>query len=102
MNKQELLKIAVEELGDTQIEKFIEECAETIHAMQKYKEWFRGDIETEESGDVIEHLVEELEDLKIMLEQMDIRFEYKAMRKRMRILKLNRLAKKLGETYEDE
>lgn len=102
MNKQELLKIAVEELGAIQIEKFIEECAEAIHAMQKYKEWFRGDIETEESGDVIEHLVEELEDLKIMLEQMDIRFEYKAMRKRMRILKLNRLAKKLGETYEDE
>ena len=102
MKEQELLKIAVEELGAIQIEKFIEECAESIHAIQKYKEWFQGDIETEESGDVIEHLIEELEDLKIMLEQMDIRFEYKAMRKRMRILKLNRLAKKLGVTYESE
>ena len=100
MKEQELLKIAVEELGDTQIEKFIEECAEAIHAMQKYKEWFRGDIETEESGDVIEHLVEELEDLKIMLEQMEIRYPYKALRKRIRTLKLGKLAKKMGETYE--
>lgn len=102
MTEKQLLETAVNELGDIQIEKFIEECAEAIHAIQKFKEWNSGEVDTEECGDVIEHLIEELEDLKIMLEQMDIRFEYKAMRKRMRMLKLNRLAKKLGVTYESE
>ena len=99
MNDKELLHKVVTVYGSEQDEMLIEEAAEVVHAIQKVKraEKHGTDIELHEAR---EHLVEELVDLGIMLEQMEIRYPYKALRKRIRTLKLGKLAKKMGETDE--
>lgn len=100
MNEKQLLTLAVEIYGVEQEEMTIEEFAEAIKAFQKLKRAEKKD-DPSQIKLAIEHLVEELIDAEIMIEQMKIRFPFKAERKRVRALKLARLAKKLGVDYED-
>ena len=66
---EELKKIADYYGYEEQSEQLIEECAELIQAINKYRRAMnRGTID--ERGIAIDHLIEELSDVEIMLEQI--------------------------------
>jgi len=69
-----LYECAIEKWGaDSQIELFIEECSEAIHAVQKCKRHGFADQKR------YDNLIQELADLEIMLEQMRLIFGEKTI-----------------------
>lgn len=101
MTGQELYEKAIEVLGDNQLDKLVEECAELIQAREKLRiaQMHGTDIELSAAMD---NFIEEQEDVEIMLCQMRARNPKKDQRSRIKHTKLNRLANLLGETYEPE
>lgn len=93
MKKEELYKLAIETYGDeAQINQGIEEMAELIQAVNK----FRRDIGT--WHDVVEEIV----DVEIMMEQYKIIFEISEDKiSRFKNKKLNRLAERLEASERD-
>ena len=90
MNNEELYKIAIETYGDeAQINQGIEEMAELIQAINKfrrnpgyYPRWY--------------DIVEEIVDVEVMLEQYKIIFGATLPVNRIKSNKLQRLAERLG------
>ncbi|MGE4267150.1 MAG: hypothetical protein AB7F25_06925 [Deferribacterales bacterium] len=96
MKKKELLATAIITNGQKQDEICIEECAELIQAFQKIKR-----VDEYSAMACVEHLIEELVDVEIMIEQMKLRYPFQGLRERIETMKLNRLASSLGVTYDN-
>ena len=84
MIEKEIYKMALDKWGlDLQLVMMIEECAELIHAICKYKRsWNIEDVD---------NLLEELADVDIMINQMKEYFDWNIVKKQ----KLERLEKLL-------
>lgn len=89
---QEILKRAIEQNGkEQQTDKIVEECAELIVAIQKFKE---------PGGDVKQkwwNLIDELADVTIMVEQGKNMFDMDGLLQGRIDFKLERLAKRLKQ-----
>ncbi len=93
MNKKELYKLAIDTWGsEAQINQGIEEMAELIQAINK----FRRKLCTE----TITHVAEEIADVEIMLEQYKMIFYQESLVKEIKKDKLQRLAERLKEADE--
>jgi NTP pyrophosphatase (non-canonical NTP hydrolase) len=91
--EMEIYKDAVEEWGTTaQLDQTIEECAELITAINK---WKRRRITPEE-------LMDEVVDVGIMIEQMRIILNDEVAWKRIKEFKLDRVRKRLDATKHEE
>ena len=89
MNKEELYKIAIETYGDeAQINQGIEEMAELIQAINKFRRNPRAET--------LKGIAEEIADVEIMLEQYKIIFGATLPVNRIKSNKLQRLAERLG------
>jgi hypothetical protein len=93
MTERDIFKYVIQKQPNVQEDKIIEECAEVIHAIQKLKEARRTGEGTPEAE---YHLIEELTDLEILLDQMKIRFPAPQERAYFRQFKIHRLAEWLG------
>jgi len=70
MLHEDILEEAVLKFGqDAQLEMIIEECAELIHAIQKFKR--------NACKETLDHVVEELADVEIMIDQSKFLFDQK-------------------------
>lgn len=98
MTEQELYRKAIEVLGDNQLDKLVEECAELIQAREKLRiaQMHGTDIELSAA---MNNFIEEQEDVEIMLCQMRARNPKKGQRARIKHMKLTRLAGMLGVKY---
>lgn len=94
MPKEVIYKKAIDTYGEeNQLNMLIEEMAELIQAINKYR---RSDNYLE-----LEHVAEETADVKIMLEQLDVMFEkynFTGCENRWKSEKLARLEKRLRES----
>lgn len=101
MTEQELYRKALDTFGNKQLDMLVEECAELIKAVMKLRriEDHGTDVEFAKA---MENFIEEQIDVEIMIGQMKERNPMLGMRARFKNMKLSRLAKLLGETYEQE
>ena len=82
LTETELMKLAIKKWGkDSQLDMVVEECAELIKAIQK---WRRNNDEMP--------IIEEAVDVELMLEQLKIIFPAPELRANIRTEKLARLA----------
>jgi hypothetical protein len=95
MTEEELYIAVIEKEGkEEQIRQLQEECSELAVALSHF---CRG------RENAIDEVIEELVDVEILLDQMKQNvFTYKGQRKRIKHMKLARLAERVGETYEAE
>ena len=95
MKDNELIQEALKQWGkETQLDMVIEECAELIQAIQKYR---RG---LGQAGTPMADVIEEGVDVELCLEQLKVITAEPVLWNHYRTLKLNRLARKLGVSHE--
>lgn len=106
--EQDIQKLADYYGFDNQSDKTIEECAELIQAIEKYKENERNNYMNEdEKQEYRQHMIEEIADVQIMLDQlvyllnceeeMKKVIEYKVKRQLERIRKEKEQIEKIKE-----
>ena len=87
MTEQELMQVAIYKWGiSSQLDMAVEECAELIKAIQKYRR-----------NSEYQPIVEESVDVELMLEQLKIIFPAPELRANIRTEKLARLKKLVEE-----
>ena len=91
MTKEEIYTSAYKKWGpEAQLDMIVEECAELIKAVTKYK---RADKATLDKA--IENLVDELADVEIMIEQTKHLYQISQVVKARKHFKINRLKNRL-------
>lgn len=100
MTEQQILQKAIDTYGQqAQIEMLVEEASEVIQAVQKLKRAFESKVVGIEYNIKLKasngHLMEELADLQIMLDQMYLIFPKEEIDE-YREQKINRLKERIG------
>ena len=85
--------------GDIQLEVVVEECAELIMALQKYKRMKR---KTPNANVTLHDIIGEAVDVEIMIEQMKHIFPYEEAWKQVRKAKLERMERRLSASDRSE
>lgn len=94
-NERNLYKKALTMKGEeSQVTITIEEMAEAIHALSKYKRLKEGLCDEEK---VMYNIISELADVQVMIEQMIVSFNNEDLFSRVRTEKLNRLRERLNK-----
>lgn len=100
MMNEEVLQKAIDTYGRIpQMDMCVEEMAELIKAINKYKRAYFDVAETAMPTDIYDNVCEEIADVKIMIKQMEMMFGESNVEEEVDC-KMNRLAERLGMNNE--